>query len=111
MREGDTWRRFGNSLASEIVSDFEFVYAQGQLYAAYLSAQDTVIVKSCKGKVAVRGDVNADGAFSIADLVMLQKWLVQAGEIRDARAGDLCEDGVLNALDFCVMKQAFFAKT
>lgn len=54
----------------------------------------------------VRGDVNADGKFTVADAVMLRKWLLCAGEITDWRAGDLCEDGRLNALDFCCMKRA-----
>lgn len=53
----------------------------------------------------VRGDVNADGHFTVADVVMLQKWLLAAGPIADAQAGDLCEDGRLNILDLCRMKR------
>lgn len=52
----------------------------------------------------VRGDVNADGIFSIADAVMLQKWLVCAGSITDMNAGDLCSDGRINICDLCSMK-------
>lgn len=52
----------------------------------------------------VRGDVNIDGVFSIADTVMLQKWLVGAGDITDMNAGDLCEDGRINIFDLCSMK-------
>ncbi len=53
----------------------------------------------------MRGDVNADGKFNVLDLVMLQKWLLCAGEITNGTAGDLCEDGVLNAFDLAIMKR------
>ncbi|MDD7556194.1 glycoside hydrolase family 97 catalytic domain-containing protein [Ruminococcus sp.] len=53
----------------------------------------------------LRGDVNADGTFSIADIVMLQKWLVQNGSILDWKAGDLNEDRQLNSADLIQMKR------
>lgn len=53
----------------------------------------------------LRGDVNADGTFSIADIVMLQKWLVQNGSILDWKAGDLNEDHQLNSADLIQMKR------
>lgn len=51
------------------------------------------------------GDVNGDGTFSLADVVMMQKWLLRTGSIVDVRAGDLCNDGVINVLDLCLMKR------
>ncbi len=64
----------------------------------------------CFGKTgtdpaSIRGDVNADNAFTLADVVMLQKYLLAAGTLTDAAAGDLCEDGKLNAFDLAVMKR------
>lgn len=59
---------------------------------------------SLAGSSSIRGDVNADGEFSVADAVMLQKSLIGAGNINDKQAGDLCEDGRLDALDMCVMR-------
>ncbi len=56
----------------------------------------------------IRGDVNADGAFNTADAVMLQKWLVNNGNIVDADAADLCKDGKLNVFDLCVMKRELY---
>ncbi len=53
----------------------------------------------------VRGDVNADGTFSVSDIIMLQKWLLCAGEITDRQAGDLCEDGIMDGFDLAVMKR------
>lgn len=52
----------------------------------------------------VKGDVNADGVFNAADLVMMQKWLLGSGELTDWEAGDLCEDGIINIFDICLMR-------
>lgn len=53
----------------------------------------------------VRGDVNADGKFSVLDVIMLQKCLLCAGDITDWQAGDLCADRRLDAFDLSVMKR------
>lgn len=59
----------------------------------------------------VRGDVNADGKLSIADAVLLQKWLVGVPDVTlaDWKAGDLCGDNQLNAADLSAMKQLFLS--
>lgn len=56
----------------------------------------------------VTGDVNADGLFSIADVVLTQKWLlgVPDTELENWHAGDLCADGILDVYDLCLMKRA-----
>ncbi len=54
---------------------------------------------------SIRGDVNADGSFNIADVVMLQKWILGSGEIINWQAGDFLEDNVLDAFDVCVMRK------
>lgn len=53
------------------------------------------------------GDVNNDGAFNIADVVLFQKWLlgVPDAKIADWKAADLNEDGKYDAFDFCLMKK------
>lgn len=51
------------------------------------------------------GDVNADGKFTVADVVMMQKWLLHAGSLTDWTAGDLREDGRIDAFDLCIMKR------
>jgi len=55
----------------------------------------------------IKGDVNADGEFTIADVAMLQKWLLDAPDlsIPDLEAVDFCEDGEINVFDLCIMKQ------
>ncbi|MBQ8961441.1 MAG: exo-alpha-sialidase [Ruminococcus sp.] len=52
------------------------------------------------------GDVNLDGVFNIADLVLFQKWLlaVPDTELGNWQAADLCEDERLNVFDLIRMK-------
>ena len=55
----------------------------------------------------VKGDVNADGIFNIADVIALQKWLLAVPDTHLAnwKAADLCEDEKLNVFDLCLMKR------
>lgn len=53
----------------------------------------------------VEGDVNADGIFSVADLVMMQQWLYCQGRLINWKAGDLYADNTINGLDLCLMRQ------
>lgn len=57
-----------------------------------------------------RGDVNADGGFNVADMVMLQNYLVRRGDITDWKAGDLYEDNILDAFDLCIMKRELLSQ-
>jgi len=52
------------------------------------------------------GDVNLDGEFDIADVVLLQKWLlaVPDTELKHWENADFYEDGMLNVFDLCLMK-------
>lgn len=60
----------------------------------------------------VIGDVNADGEFSTADLVLLQKWLLAVPDttLADWKAGDLCEDNQLDVFDLCMMRRELINK-
>jgi len=51
------------------------------------------------------GDVNSDGKFNVADIVMMQKWLLCAGDLTNWKAGDLCEDDRIDVFDLCLMKR------
>ncbi len=55
----------------------------------------------------LQGDVNADGKFDIADVVLLQKWLlaVPNTKLADWKAADLCGDNRLDVFDLCLMKR------
>ena len=50
--------------------------------------------------------MNADGTFDLADVAMLQKWLIRAGELTDWAAGDWNDDETITVVDLCLMKRA-----
>ncbi|MBQ8921862.1 MAG: dockerin type I repeat-containing protein [Oscillospiraceae bacterium] len=56
----------------------------------------------------VRGDVDANGKFEIADLVLLHKWVLAVPDtyLANWEAGDFSGDGRLNAIDLSMMKNA-----
>lgn len=66
-----------------------------------------VIKDEMSGEVAVQGDVNADGVFNVADLVLLQKWLLNVPDVALANwsAGDICKDNRLDVFDLCAMRK------
>ncbi len=54
----------------------------------------------------IAGDINDDGKFSIADVVIMQKWILNVPDtiIVNWKAGDLCEDDRIDSFDLCLMK-------
>ena len=54
-----------------------------------------------------KGDANADGEFNIADIITLQKWILDVpdAELKDWQSADLCKDGRIDVFDLCVMKR------
>lgn len=67
--------------------------------AAY-AAEETAVTTS------IAGDANGSGTFEIADVVMLQKWLLGAEkELPDWKAADLYEDNRLDVFDLCLMRE------
>lgn len=57
----------------------------------------------------VAGDVNGDGQCTVADAVMLQKFLIRAGELTDPRSADLTGDGVINGMDLVMLRRLLTA--
>ena len=53
------------------------------------------------------GDVNLDGEFDVADVVLLQKWLLAVPdiELKHWENADFYEDGMLNVFDLCMMRE------
>ena len=70
------------------ICQWEYWGGVGQKFILESTSAETVPQK-------IIGDVNADGKFSVADVVMMQKFLLGSGELIDWAAGDLCEDEVL----------------
>ena len=58
---------------------------------------------------SVRGDVNADGALSSADLLLLNRWLlgVPETELTAPENAELSGDGVIDAYDLCFLRRLF----
>lgn len=56
------------------------------------------------------GDVNDDGDFNIADVVMIQKYLLNTDTLKNWKAGDLYQDNCIDAFDLCLMKQLLIQK-
>ena len=58
-------------------------------------------------KPGIRGDVNSDGKFNVADIVMLQRWLSgdKNTQLSDWKSGDLCEDGIIDLFDLVSMRR------
>ena len=60
----------------------------------------------------IKGDVDANGEFNTADLVLMNKWLVRAPdtELKNWKAGDFIEDEQLDVFDLVMMRKALIAK-
>ena len=61
----------------------------------------------------VAGDVNGDGVFSVADVVLTQKWLLSSPDavIADWHTGDMNSNGVFDVFDLIMMKRKLVSVT
>lgn len=75
-----------------------------EAYNGSYKLSDTAVITV---KPIVRGDVNADDVFTVADVVMLQKWLICAPDAKLTcwQNGDLCSDNKIDVFDLCIMKR------
>lgn len=64
----------------------------------------TAAVQAADASELVIGDANGDGAFNVADIVTVQKWLVGSGELTCWENADLCSDNIIDVFDLCMMK-------
>ena len=79
----------------------------------FRDCEDYQIGNHCQNSVVAsnqflpKGDCNADGSFTIVDVILLQKWLltVPDTELADWHSCDLNRDGELNAIDLSLMKR------
>ena len=63
---------------------------------------------TCYMKWNPGGDLNSDRSFGVADLLLMNKWLLGDGEVQisDWKAADFCRDNKLDVFDLCIMRQA-----
>lgn len=52
-----------------------------------------------------------DDSFKIADLVILQKWIINGEKFADWEKYDLCKDNQLNAFDLCLLRKILIENT
>lgn len=70
-----------------------------------INGSQSFVIEPAPSVNSVKGDVNADGEFTVADLVMMQRFLLGAGTLNDWTAGDLCEDGRIDTFDMILMRK------
>ncbi|MDE5619382.1 MAG: dockerin type I repeat-containing protein [Ruminococcus sp.] len=60
----------------------------------------------------ILGDVNEDGKFRIADIVAMQKYIINEKQpvILNLKAGDINKDGSTDVFDLCLMKNMIISK-
>lgn len=65
------------------------------------------IIEPFTEPLKIAGDINADGQFNIADVVILQKWLLSVPntELTDWTAADLYKDDRIDVFDLCLIKR------
>ena len=57
-----------------------------------------------------QGDVNGDGIVSVADAVMLQKWLHCIGNLDKPDTADMDGDGQIDVFDLALLKRKLVVK-
>lgn len=57
------------------------------------------------------GDCNLDGDFNMADLVMLQKWILGSDDITCWQNADFDADNIVDVFDLCLMRKALTKTT
>ena len=53
------------------------------------------------------GDANADGVFNILDIITLQKWLLNTGDLPNWQAVDFNQDGMITIFDLMLAKKYY----
>lgn len=67
--------------------------------------------ENCNVNEGFKGDVNKDGEINIADLVILQKWLVGNGDgLGCWQLADICDDNRIDAFDMVMLRKLIIAE-
>jgi len=89
-----------------------FIRKDGSVWRYCFETQESVRMSEESIHETVSGDINADGTFTVSDVVMLQKWLIGASNasLSNWKNADLCRDGQLDVFDLCMMKRMLISK-
>ncbi len=106
---GTDWEMTGNILAIDLVNSLSLAYSGQKLYCSYFTNNGTSVIRQLKIGTSemIMGDINNDGVFNIADVVIMQKWLLAVPDITlvNWKAGDIFDDNRLDVFDLCLMKR------
>ena len=75
---------------------------------AYSGKEEADDTDPYAGKIL--GDVNADKQFTVADVAMMQGYLLKRGGLTDWKAGDLNEDGAIDIFDMVMIRRLLIGK-
>lgn len=92
--------------SADTIADSAVIYGYtGSTAEEYAKMFDRTFV-ALSNTAPVRGDVNADGVFDVADLILFQKWLLDIDNITldNPSAADMTSDNQLNVFDLCAMR-------
>lgn len=70
----------------------------------------TVNINEFDNITSIVGDADCNGSVNIADVVMLQKWLLGSGTLTSWRNVDLCKDGKIDVFDMIEMRKLIAKK-
>ena len=79
----------------------------------YAEEQIAPSIPGNNSQTFILGDVNADGDFSVSDVILLQKYLLGNSNISliNWEAADFYKDNILNIFDLCLMKKNLISVT
>lgn len=74
-----------------------------------IPALSVVQIEISSDAFTLMGDVNADAKFDLTDVVMMQKYILKAGTLKDWNAADMNQDGERDVFDLALMKKKLLA--
>lgn len=102
---GSNIREFARIAAPEEDGDLTVLVDNLDTVYSYLLTVEDGIFHHRKVTSDLMGDCNGDGTFSVTDIIMLQKYLLCAGDLTIPQNADMCADGTIDAFDLAVMKR------
>ncbi len=76
----------------------------------FTRAEEMTVLPPNLDAPTLSGDCNADSKFTVADAVMLQKYLLCTGNLTAPQNADLTGDGAVDGFDLAVMKKMLIEK-
>ena len=108
QKTADTFTDDGNPAVTYQLYKKDFTAGQTVTLGALNQANcvNYTVAVSAQQAYSIRGDVNSDGKCDIADVTALRDWLItESNTLADWQAGDLDENGRLNAVDLTLLKR------